>query len=160
MNKIIYLLRGLPGSGKSTVAENLSENGKYPVLSADMFFEDEYGNYNWDGSKIKDAHAWCKEQVERLMQPEPEPLINRYTIQYPDPFKYDKEYHWSEVVKIFVANTFTQEWEMEDYFKLAEKYGYMVVTMIVENRHGNKSIHDVSDETIDKMASRFQIKLK
>ena len=35
--------------------------------------------------------------------------------------------------EIVVSNTFTQEWEMEQYFKLAEEYGYMVFTIIVEN---------------------------
>jgi hypothetical protein len=49
---------------------------------------------------------------------------------------------------------------MEDYYKLAEQYGYKVVSLIVENRHGNKNIHNVPDETLEKMESRFQIKLR
>jgi len=48
---------------------------------------------------------------------------------------------------------------MEEYFKLAKTYGYQVVTMIIENRHGSKNIHNVPDETIEKMRNRFQIKL-
>jgi hypothetical protein len=65
----------------------------------------------------------------------------------------------SNLNKIFVANTFTQEWEMEPYFQLAEKYGYNIVTMIVENRHGGKNVHDVPDEPIKKMRDRFSIQL-
>lgn len=61
--------------------------------------------------------------------------------------------------EIAVSNTFTQEWEMEDYFKLAEQYGYKVVSLIVENRHGSKSVHDVPEETICKMKERFNVKL-
>lgn len=61
--------------------------------------------------------------------------------------------------EIAVSNTFTQEWEMEDYFKLAEKYGYKVVSLIVENRHGGKNQHGVPDEKIEQMKNRFQIKL-
>lgn len=49
--------------------------------------------------------------------------------------------------------------EMEPYYKLAEQYGYRVSTIIVENRHGSSSVHDVPSETIDKMRNRFQIKL-
>lgn len=149
MNKTLYLLRGLPGSGKSFTANLLSENGKYPVLSADMFFEDEEGNYNWDASKIKEAHAWCKNEVERFMDEFSIPYITECGLN-----------SWlNPAVKIFVANTFTQDWEMDDYFSLAEKYGYDVVSLIVENRHGGVSVHDVPPATIEKMKERFSIKL-
>jgi hypothetical protein len=43
--------------------------------------------------------------------------------------------------------------------KLAQKYDYKVVSLIVENRHGNKSVHDVPDETIEKMKKRFEVSL-
>ena len=36
---------------------------------------------------------------------------------------------------IVVHNTFTKEWEMKAYFDLAEKYGYNLYTIIIENRH-------------------------
>jgi len=61
--------------------------------------------------------------------------------------------------KLIVSNTFTEEWEMDAYYKLAEKLGYMVTSIIVENRHGNKSVHDVPQETINRMNNRFDIKL-
>lgn len=61
--------------------------------------------------------------------------------------------------EIVVANTFTQEWEMNPYIELAKKYGYKVISLVVENRHGNKNIHNVPDETIQKMVNRFEIKL-
>jgi hypothetical protein len=61
--------------------------------------------------------------------------------------------------EIAVSNTFTQEWEMEDYYKLAEKYQYKVVSLIVENRHDGKNIHGVPDEKLEIMRKRFEIKL-
>ena len=133
--KTLFLLRGLPSSGKTFAADLLSENGKYPVLSADMYFEDSEGNYNWDTSKIKDAHAWCKHQLEGLMRDSCRnvefPTIRSTTIA--SPFGY-RSFGYKFFNKIFVVNTFTQEWEIEDYLKLAEDYGYQIVSMIIENR--------------------------
>jgi adenylate kinase family enzyme len=57
MEKTIYIVRGCPGSGKSTFAKTLG--GIH--IEADQYFVDADGNYNFDGSKIKNAHAWCLE---------------------------------------------------------------------------------------------------
>ena len=48
---------------------------------------------------------------------------------------------------------------MEDYFKLAEKYGYKVVSLIIENYHGGKNVHGVPDDKIEIMRNRFEISL-
>ena len=61
--------------------------------------------------------------------------------------------------EIAVSNTFTQEWEMKDYFDLADKYGYKVVSLIVENRHGGKNVHGVPEDKLEIMKNRFEIKL-
>ena len=157
--KTLFLIRGISGSGKTTTANLLSENGKYPVLSADMYFEDSEGNYNWNPSKLKDAHAWCKFQVETLMKHYRIDYYTNVDIQNSSKIFGKFGNYLAQLDKIFVANTFTQEWEMEDYFKLAEQYGYQVVSLIVENRHGNKNVHSVPDEKVEQMKERFQIKL-
>jgi hypothetical protein len=61
--------------------------------------------------------------------------------------------------RIIVSNTFTQEWEMQPYYDLAEKYGYRVYSLIVENRHDGKNQHGVPQETLEKMKNRFEILL-
>ena len=133
--KNLYLLRGLPGSGKSTLAREIGD----AFVEADMFFMSD-GEYKFDGSKIKDAHAWCKSTVREWME------INSNT--------------WGiEYANIAVSNTFTQEWEMEDYYQLAKEYGYKVFSMIVENRHGGINQHGVPEETLEQMKNRFEIKL-
>lgn len=137
MDGILFLVRGLPGSGKTSFAHYIWD--RHVVAESDKYFYDKDGHYNYDPSKIKDAHVWCKSQVETMMK---EHQLN--------------EKYYPEIV---VSNTFTQEWEMEDYFKLAEKYGYKVVSLIVENRHGGKNIHGVPDEKLEIMRNRFQIKL-
>ncbi len=131
----LILLRGLPGAGKSTVASLIMTGGGMTdkVIEADSYFYDNMGNYNFDPSKLPAAHNYCKTKVTdymKMMKP-----------------------------KIVVANTFTQEWEMKPYYELAEKHGYRVHTLIVENRHGNESIHNVPAVSIGNMLHRFQIKL-
>jgi len=37
-----------------------------------------------------------------------------------------------------IANTFTQQWELEPYYALANRYGIRVYSLIVENRHGGR----------------------
>ena len=133
--KNLYLLRGLPGSGKSTLAREIGD----AFVEADMFFMSD-GEYKFDGSKIKDAHAWCKATVREWM----EINFNTYGLEYEN---------------IVVSNTFTQEWEMEDYYVLAKEYGYKVFSMIVENRHGGVNIHECPEEKIEQMRNRFEIKL-
>ena len=97
--KELYLIRGIPGSGKSTFANHVWND--YAICEADKFFYDKEGNYNFDANKLRQAHEWCRQEVENRMKE------NLITPQY-----------YPEIV---VSNTFTQEWEMEPYFKLAEQ---------------------------------------
>ena len=126
--KQLILLRGLPGSGKSTFANLL---GGIHVEADQYFMQD--GEYKFDASKLKQAHNWCKLRVEHSME--------------------------DGANKITVSNTFTQEWEMDTYFELAEKYGYQTSCLIVENRHGGVNIHGCPDDKIEQMKNRFEIKL-
>jgi hypothetical protein len=61
--------------------------------------------------------------------------------------------------KVIVSNTFTQEWEMKAYYELAEKYGYRVHSIIIENRHGGVNEHGVPDDKLEIMKNRFEISL-
>ena len=127
--KTLILLRGLPGAGKSTMAALFKTKEHY---EADMFFMRGNG-YEFDATKLKEAHDWCKDIVWMSMRRE-EPVI-------------------------VVSNTFTQEWEMEPYYEMAKKYGYQVHSVIVENRHGGVNEHNVPEVKIKQMKDRFQVKL-
>jgi predicted kinase len=135
--KKLYIVRGLPGSGKSTFAEALVGHD-FLVCEADKYFIID-GEYKFDGTKIKQAHEWCRNRVETYMK---DSLVN------------DQFYR-----EIAVSNTFTQEWEMESYYKLAEQYGYMVFSIIVENRHGGVNEHGVPADKLEQMKNRFEVKL-
>lgn len=125
--KTLYLVRGVPGSGKSTFAESICDK----VVSADDYFMDG-DEYKFDASKLKYAHRYCQKKTESIMQTGND---------------------------VAVANTFTREWEMEAYYDLAEKYGYMVFSVIVENRHCGVNKHGVPGDKVHQMRERFEIKL-
>jgi len=48
---------------------------------------------------------------------------------------------------------------MKPYYELAEKYGYKVHSLIVENRHGGINTHNVPTDKLILMKERFEIKL-
>ena len=93
----LILLRGLPGSGKTTLAKLLSENNTYPVFSVDDYFTDEAtGEYIFNFQNNHLAYKQCEDLTNDAMQ--------------------------QNFPKVIVHNTFTMDWEMEPYFKLAAKY--------------------------------------
>ena len=128
--KNLYLIRGVSGAGKTTFARKIANI----VLSADdYFYERGKGQYAWNPRHLPEAHALCLERAEFNM------ASGRSTVA--------------------IANTFTRESEMRPYFELAEKYGYMVTSLIVENRHEGKSSHNVPEKSLQRMRDRFEIKL-
>ena len=126
--KELILLRGLPGSGKSTFAKSIG--GLHYEADEFFMFGDEY---RFDGTKIKMAHQWCQDLVFMAMKRGED--------------------------KIVVSNTFTQEWEMNEYYNLAKEFDYKVFSLIIENRHGGINEHGVPEDKLQAMKDRFEIKL-
>lgn len=63
MTKLV-LIRGLPGSGKSTYAKTLD----FVHYEADQFFELDWGEYKFDARMIKIAHEWCYSKTVRALR--------------------------------------------------------------------------------------------
>jgi predicted kinase len=130
----LILLRGLPGSGKSTLAAVLSEEGKYPVQSIDSYFTNpQTGGYVYAFDKNHLAYAQCEQQTRHSMQ--------------------------QGTPKIFVDNTFTLDWELEPYFKLAAEFNYRLFVITVENYHGQPNTHGITTDQLQKMAEKYKVKL-
>ena len=130
----LILIRGLPGSGKTSFANLLSENQKYPTFSVDDYFTSPSTNkYEFRFQDNHLAYKACEENVKQAMEKNTE--------------------------KIIVHNTFTMDWEMEPYFTLAKKFRYKIHVVTMENRHGGRNVHDIPQEQIEKMAEKYKLKL-
>lgn len=130
----LILLRGLPGSGKTTLAKLLSENNTYPVFSVDDYFTNEVtGEYIFNFQNNHLAYKQCEALTKDAMQ--------------------------QAIPKILVHNTFTLDWELEPYFKMSSQFNYKLFVVTVENYHGHQNVHEVSDEQLQKMAEKYKVKL-
>ncbi|ADD64977.1 hypothetical protein PAK_P100151c [Pseudomonas phage PAK_P1] len=136
--KIMYIIRGLPGAGKSNLARILNdkawEAGSNAIIcEADHFLMEE-GEYVWRPERVAKAHRDCMDRARRAME-----VVGFDTV--------------------IVSNTGTREREIKPYIDMAEEFGYTVISLIVENRHGNKSVHDVPESAMEAMRNRFSVKL-
>ncbi len=130
MSKNLYLFRGVSGCGKSTVAESIA----YCAFSADDYFVNKDGEYNWNPRELPQAHQKCLSDACEAME--------------------------HGIPRVAVANTFIKATDMQPYIDCAEKHDYMVHTLVVENRHGGTNQHDVPETTLQRMESNLQIKLR
>ena len=131
MTKTLYLVRGLAGSGKSTLAKKLAPHSTF---SADEYYEhlakEQGKTYSevFFPEALPVAHSECQQRAEHSM-------VNG-------------------VQEIAIANTFSQKWEAEPYFVLAEKYGYTVCIIECQSQFG--SVHDVPEEVVEAMRDRWE----
>lgn len=104
----LVIIRGLPGSGKSTMAKQLYPD--YVLCEADQYFEQD-GEYKFDAKKLPMAHEWCYNKVLMAL---------------------------SSGKDAVVANTFTRLWEFERYLNMncASSVTVVTATGSYDNVHG------------------------
>ena len=128
MTNTLILIRGLPGSGKSTEAKRIMSQAPNSMrhLEADMYFilGDEY---IFDASKLGKAHEWCQSTTENFLE---------------------KGY------SVIVSNTFTTLKEIKPYEAIAKRLG--VALEVRQMNNSFESIHNVPEETLKKMKARWQ----
>ncbi len=140
--KTLIMVRGISGCGKTTLADILYDGLRYDVIagwcgvvSADDYFVDKDGVYQFDPSKLPDAHAQCQGRAQSAME------IG---------------------ADIIVHNTFTQRWEMEPYLLMADEYGYRVSVVSLydggctDEELAERNSHGVPLEGISRMRERYE----
>jgi predicted kinase len=103
--KTLVIIRGLPGSGKTTMANNIKNSkplGYAMIISLDDYFtHDNY--YIFDPRKLNDAHIFTQKRTEEAMK--------------------------DNINMIILDNNNVRMWECKIYVNLALKYGYQIVIL-------------------------------
>ena len=130
---MIYLMKGIPGCGKSTYIKNvLKPTGLAVICSADHHFEDEQGNYNFNPAEIGIAHAAC---------------LKKYT------------YAIQMDCDVIVDNTNIRLWEIAPYVALAEAFNkeYEIIEIVCEpSQAARRNTHGVPEEKVMEMYKNYE----
>jgi len=121
MNKTLYILRGIPGSGKSSLAQLLVDEPRHVVEADDYFTDPQTGKYHFQGRLIGEAHKCCQERVAQLLD--------------------------LGIERVVVSNTSLRPQDVRLYTKMAEDAGYTPFVIRCENDFGN--IHGVPEEKME-----------
>lgn len=113
----LLLIRGIRGSGKTTLAEMLASFCAAEVFTTDDYFTNPSGQYHWRAEDLKKAHEWNQDRVRNCMIFVQAPLI-------------------------IVPNTFTRNWEMKPYINMAKDHDYKVTVIRVESGLTPMELHD------------------
>lgn len=126
---MLILVRGIPGSGKSTwVTKTLELLDHY--VEADCYFVRADGVYDFNPKLLKNAHEWC------------------YTIAT------DALAHGRKDCDVYVANTFTRIWEMQKYIDYCNQND--IPFKVVRCTGNYQNIHGVPDNKVKQMLERFE----
>lgn len=139
--KYMILIRGLSGSGKTTIADLICDGDELGesriAISANDYFYNDDDVFEFDPSKLKDAHHWCLQEVEVC-------ALQGYEV-------------------IVIHNTFTRKWETEPYFHIAKKNGYRISVLSMYDGGLNdmqltdRSVHNVPMYSIRNQRKRWEL---
>jgi predicted kinase len=87
MNRVVIIMRGPSGFGKSTKAKELADKYNAVVCSADDYFMKD-GSYNFDITKLGEAHGRCFKKFEIAIKNGDNVIIDNTNLKPQDVEKY------------------------------------------------------------------------
>lgn len=140
MKRTLYVMRGLPGSGKSTRAEAIAaahrSHGTVAVLSTDQYWM-RAGVYAFDATKLPDAHAWNYRRAVQAMDEKTDVVV--------------------------IDNTNILRRHFSNYIEAARQRGYAVEEVVIGTFDSEfvrvcyeRGVHGVPLATIQWMAYNFE----
>jgi predicted kinase len=143
----VLVLRGPSGTGKSTWAKEKKKrrsSRRIAICSADNYFIDDEGNYNFDPCQLPIAHQTCMEQFILCL-------------------------YGGEVDTIMVDNTNIHTWEYSSYMTLAKLHPAVDIIQVhewfPEDREQlmmciNRNAHGVPAEVVVKMWLEYEFDME
>lgn len=121
---ILYIVRGIPGSGKSTLIKKITKN----IVELDDYYNEKYGYYKFSYDEVPQSHKYALNKIEKMM--------------------IDK------LDEIAVIDSFIKNKDFDQYKKLAIKYNYKPIEIIVHSDF--KDIHNVPIKRLEEMCNEFE----
>ena len=128
----LTLIRGLPGSGKTWIADAIQARADSTPkkliawFEADLWFQDHNGG-KFDANNLPEAHAWCRRMAQYALQ---------------------------DNIDVVVSNTFTRLWELQPYLDMVRQLGVSLQVVYVQSDF--ESVHAVPPATLAKMEGRWE----
>ena len=138
----LYIIRGLPGTGKSTLGKTLAPDASF---AADDYFM-EGDEYKFDPTKLRVAHAQCQVNVREAL------LDGQAAVASGVPN-----------FQVAVCNTFSKEWEWRPYAEMAKELGirYYVINLFDNDTPLDelfeRNVHDVPRHVFKTMYDRWEM---
>lgn len=124
----LYLIRGLPGSGKSTYAEKyFVKKLGFIHLENDQYLINKDGKYEWTPERAKAAMQQCYNDTSKAL---------------------------AAGKDVVVTNVFVTFKSTRRYLELAKKYNAEFKIFRKDKDYGN--VHNVPEKTLKQFASMFQ----
>ncbi len=124
----LYIIRGAPGSGKTTLGMRLKSGGlvRY-VIASDDYMNGPTGEYLFQPTRLKECHERCKIDAVSMLK---------------------------AGASVAVCNTFTRIWEMQPYVDMARNLDCDLYVLKCEGSFQN--IHGVPESKVREMRDRFE----